>query len=186
MNSRRGGHVIATRYCFAMLMTEFVVFTAMTRKHSPEQSFLIPKAAIDECYCPNGVDKSSFTARLAVVLTITVVSVICCSVVPLPKRTTRSCYSLFTSNILPTVLFVFRLKVRLSADTSCSINIGSGCELYGNILFLMGRIAFTDLSMKEVPMRMEIADFLTISLKILMRASPMCTWVDVVPTTSTF
>lgn len=65
------------------------------------------------------------------------------------------------------VLYVGRfLFVWLWLDTSCTIHIVTGCELYGTIFFSAGRISFKKQSMIVFLSRTGVAKFLTIPKKI--------------------
>lgn len=100
---------------------------------------MIPRASMHEYCCPNGVYDSTCTILLALVLTETGVSDICCSIITLTTRMTWPNSSASTSNRPSSATLVILVVVQLASDISCTISIGTGCAFHGTIFFSVGK-----------------------------------------------
>lgn len=127
-------------------MHSYLGYIDVLRKKS-----MISQAAIQGCSRRHGVSESTCMTPLAVLFTIRDVPDIGCIVMALVTRTTCFCFSVSTSNTLPSVTFAVLAVLLLSTITVCPTGLSPGCKLYRTIFLSAGKITFTDLSTNDDP-----------------------------------
>lgn len=105
---------------------------------------------MDGYYCLDGVYETTRTNPLVLILNKTGVLEIARYVVAIATHTTCSCSSVITIVIFLSVTFESFVVSRLSTDASCTISIGTSCELYKIFFLSTQKTPFTNLSAKNV------------------------------------
>lgn len=106
---------------------------------------MAPRADVHEYCRPDGLYESTCTIPLAIVWTEIGVLDIDCTFVHLDKRTTFYFSSVSTGNLPRLTTFMFIVAVWLLTVALRTISIGTNCELYRAIFFLVRKDPFTSL-----------------------------------------